>query len=186
MLRSKYLMQIVMLLLFFHFYNLRDSFAHEGHDHSHDTVPVTIERSTYTHFKSVLSVYREIYGNLIKGELNNISVLAQRLLDTASKGVKTEHEGSGRHMMEHIIQGAESLKLAEDLREVQESFASISEDIFPFFRSWPNQLKSNKIKLYQCKEHGHYWLQPQDSSPVCPYASTKITRCQNIEEVIRE
>lgn len=182
MLRSKYLRKFIILLLFFHFCNLRDVFAHAGQDHSHDTTPVTIERSTYAHFKLILEVYHEIYGNLIKEELNSISVLARRLLDAASKGVQTESEGSGRHMMEHIIQGAESLRKAEGIREAKNAFASISDDIIPFFKSWPNQLNRNEIKLYQCKEHGHYWLQPQNLSPVCPYAYDETTRCSNIIE----
>lgn len=186
MLRSKYLRKFIILLLFFHSCNLRDVFAHAGHDHSHDTTPVTIERSTYAHFKLILEVYHEIYGNLIKEELNSISVLAQRLLDAASKGVQTEHEGSGRHMMERIIQGAENLKKAEGLRKAQKAFASISDAIIPFFKSWPNQLNRNEIKLYQCKEHGHYWLQPQDISPACPYTLDKSLNCSDIEEVINK
>jgi hypothetical protein len=185
-LRSKYLMQIVILLSFFHFCNLRDVFAHAGHDHSHDTAQITIERSTYAHFKSVLDVYREIYGNLIDGELNDISVLAQRLLDAASKGVQTEPEGSGHHMMDHILKGGQKLGQAEDLQEMQEAFAIISDALLPFFKSWPNQLKHNKIKLYQCKEHGHCLLQPQDISPVCPYALDKSLNCSDIEEVINK
>jgi hypothetical protein len=187
MLRSKYLRKFIILLLFFHFCNLRDVFAHAGHDHSHDTTPVTIERSTYAHFKLILEVYHEIYGNLIKEELNSISVLARRLLDAASKGAQTEQpEGSGRHMMEHIIQGAESLRKAEGIREAKSAFASISNAIIPFFRSWPNQLNRNEIKLYRCKEHGHYWLQPQDISPVCPYTLDKSLNCSDIEEVINK
>jgi len=186
MLRSKYLRRFIILLLLFHFCNLRDVFAHAGQDHSHDTAQITVERSTYTHFKSILASYREIYGNLINGKLNDISVLAQRLLDAASKGVQTEPEGSGRHMMEHIIQGAESLKKAEGLRKAQKAFASISDDIIPFFKSWPNQLNRNEIKLYQCKEHGHYWLQPQDISPACPYTLDRSLNCSDIEEVINK
>lgn len=186
MLKSKYICQIVIFFLLFHCCELHNSFAHEGHDHSHDTTQVTIERSTYTHFKSVLSVYREIYGNLIKEELNSISVLAQRLLDAASKGVETEPEGSGHHMMQHILQGAEKLKQAKDLREAQTAFITINDAIIPFFKSWPNQLKSNKLKLYQCKSHGYYWLQPQDLSSTCPYTSIKFSNCKNIEEVISE
>ncbi len=172
MLRSKYLRRFIILLLFFHFCNVRNVFAHAGHDHSRDTTQITIERSTYAHLKSVLDVYREIYSNLINRELNDISVLAQRLLNAASKGVQTEPEGPGRYMMKHLLQGAESLKQAKDLRKIQEAFISINDAIIPFFKSWPNQLKHNKIKLYQCKEHGHCWLQPQDIPPTCPFSHT--------------
>jgi len=177
MLRSKYLRRFIILLLFFHFCNVRDVYAHAGHEHSHDTTQVTIERSTYAHFKSVLAVYREIYGNLIKGELNDISVLAQRLLDDANKGVQTESEGPGRRMMKYALQGAESLKQAKDMKGMREAYISINDAIIPFFKSWPNQLKHNKIKLYQCKEHERCWLQPQDIPPTCPYNVVKISTC---------
>lgn len=182
MLISKNLMQIVILSLLIYFCDPYSTVAHEGHDHSHDTKPVTIERSTYTHFKTILSIYHEVYDNLIKGQLDSITVLAQVLLNTAGKGIETESRESGRYMMQHIHQGAQRLGQAEGLQEAQEAFASISDAVLPFFKSWPNQLKINKIKLYQCKEYENYWLQPQKLSPVCPYASTKPSNCTYDEE----
>lgn len=183
MLRSKYLMQIVLLLLF-HFCGLRNMIAHEGHDHSHEAAPVIIERTTFTHLKSILSIYHEVYDNLTKKQLNHVPVLAQILLDTAGKGIETEPKESGRHMMQHIYQGAQKLRQAEGLQETQEAFASISDAVLPFFKSWPNQLKSNKIKLYQCKEHEKYWLQPQELSSVCPYALTRPSNCTYNQEKV--
>ncbi|MDR4505025.1 MAG: hypothetical protein MRK01_09580 [Candidatus Scalindua sp.] len=184
MLRSKYLRSFIILLLFLHFCNPRNVFAHTGHDHSHDTTQITIERSTYTHFKSVLAVYLEIYGSLINGGLHDISVLAQKLLDAAGRGVQTEPEGPGWHMMKHILQGAENLKQAKDMQGMREAYISVNDAIIPFFKSWPNQLKYNKIKLYQCKEHGRCWLQPQDIPPTCPYNAAKISTCSDIEEMV--
>lgn len=184
MLRRKYLRGFIILLLLFHFCKHRNIFAHAGNDHSHETTPITIERQTYTHLKLILSAYLDVYNNLIKRELDSIAALAQSLLDAASKGVQTESEGSGRHMMDHILKGGQELRQAEDLQEIQEAFAIISDAMIPFFKSWPNQLKINKIKLYQCKEHARYWLQPQDFPPTCPYTSTKSTKCFDIGEVI--
>nr|MBC8555200.1 hypothetical protein [Candidatus Brocadiales bacterium] len=109
--------------------------------------------------------------------------LANRLLDVAGKGVQAEPEGSGRHMMKHVLQGAESLKQAKDLREIQEAFISINDAIIPFFKSWPNQLKHNRIKLYQCEEDGRCWLQPQDFPATCPYNSAKFPNRSDIEEM---
>jgi hypothetical protein len=186
MLRSKYIRKTVIFFLFFYCCELYNSFAHEGHDHSYDTTPVTIERSTYIHFKSILSVYHEIYVNLTEGQSSSVPVLAQILLDTASRGIQTESKGAGRHMMDHILQGTRRLRKAEGLQEMQEAFAIISDAIIPFFRSWPNQLNRNEIKLYQCKEHGHYWLQSQDTSPACPYTLDKSLNCSDIEEVINK
>ncbi|ODS31057.1 MAG: hypothetical protein SCARUB_03825 [Candidatus Scalindua rubra] len=186
MMKAIYVCTIVLFFLFFNYGQTRNSFAHEGHDHSHDTAPVTIERSTYTHFQSILSIYQETYLNLIKGQLSSISVLAQILLDTAGKGIQTETRESGRHMMQHIYDGAQKLRQAEGLQETQKAFASISEAILPFFKSWPNQLNSNNIKLFQCKEHENYWLQPQNLSPICPYTLDKLLNCTEIIEVIEE
>ncbi len=186
MLRSKYLMHIVILLLIIFFYDSHKTIAHEGHDHSHDAAPVTIERSTYKHFKSILSIYLELYDNLTKRQLSHIPVSAQILLDTAGKGIQAESKGSGRHLMQHIHHGAVKLRQAEGLQEMQEAFASISEAVLPFFKSWPNQLKSNKVKLYQCKGHENYWLQYQDLLPACPYTLDKSSNCSEINEVINE
>ncbi|MDR4498021.1 MAG: hypothetical protein MRK02_08915 [Candidatus Scalindua sp.] len=186
MFSSKCLMQFGILLLLMHFCDLHSTVAHEGHDHSHDTAPVTIERATYKHFQSILSIYQETYLTLIKGESDSIPVLAQILLDTAGKSIETESKESGRHMMQHIYQGALRLRQAEDFQEIQEAFATISEAVLPFFNSWPNQLKSNKIKLYECREHEKYWLQPQDILPACPYASDKMYNCSDIREAGEE
>ena len=179
-------MQFGILLLLMHFCDLRSTVAHEGHDHSHETTPVTIERSTYKHFQSILSIYQETYLNLIKGQLSSIPVLAQILLDTADKGIHSESKGPGRHLMQHIHQGAQRLRLAQGLQETQEGFASISEAVIPFFKSWPNQLKSNKLKIYQCREHDKYWLQSQGTLPACPYASDKFSNCSDIREAGEE
>ena len=159
-----------------------DILAHEGHDHSHNTEQVTIGRSTYTHFKSILSVYHEVYDNLASGHINHVHVLAQILLDAAGKGIQTESQDSGCHMMQHIHLGAQRLRQAEGLQAAQEAFASISEALSPFLKSWPSQLNNNKIKLYQCRKHGHYWLQPQGALPVCPYAYNEATTCSIIVE----
>ena len=88
MIRSKYLMQIVILLLFFHLCGLRNTVAHEGHDHAHDAAQVIIERSTFTHLKSILSIYHEVYDSLTKRQLNHVPALAQILLDTAGNGIE--------------------------------------------------------------------------------------------------
>lgn len=74
-------------------------------------------------------------------------------------------------------------------REVDSLWRTSTQSMFaiiPFFKSWPNQLNRNEIKLYQCKEHGHYWLQPQDISPACPYTLDKSLNCSDIEEVINK
>ncbi len=156
--------------------------AHEGDDHTHSTEKITIGRSTYTYLKSILSVYEEVYENICGRELNHVPELAQILIDSATKGVETETKNPGRHMMQSILEGAKRLKGAEGSRDVQVGFASISDAISPLFKSWPNLLKSNKIKLFQCKVHRHYWLQPQDASPVCPYALRVSSQCTIITD----
>ncbi len=150
--------------------------AHEGHN-THDTEKVTIGRPTYVHFKSILSTYHEVYDSLSDGQLKHIPTLARILIDTAGKGIDTEPKGTGRHMMKSILEGAQGLKQAKTLREAQEAFALISEAISPFLKFWPGQLKSNETKLYQCRNHGHHWLQPQAASPACPYAYNETTEC---------
>lgn len=182
MLRCKYIGKIVLFILLFNCCETFKSFAHEGHDYSHDTVAVTIERSTYIYFKSILSTYHEVYGNLMKKDVSHLPVLALILLDTADKGILTESKGSGYHMMQHILEGAQKLRRAEGLQEAQEAFAAISDAVLPFFRSWPNQLNINRLKIYECKEHGLYWLQSHDHFPACPYAFNKIVKCSNIVE----
>ncbi|MDR4503740.1 MAG: hypothetical protein MRK01_02980 [Candidatus Scalindua sp.] len=151
--------------------------AHEGHDHPHNTEQITIGRSTYTHFKSILSVYHEVFDDVSSGQLNHVPVSAQMLINTAKKGIETESRNPGLHMMQCILEGAQKLQRAECLQDAQNAFALISDAISPFLQSWPNLLKNNKINLFECKAHGHYWLQPHDASPVCPYAYGVTTKC---------
>jgi len=172
---SCFVKSAVLLLCFLSGTNI--VFAHEGH---HDPI-VSIERSTFVHLQSILSAYKEVYGHLVKKETVGITDFAQKMMDAASQGARTEPDGSGRHMMQHILQGAEELKNADSLHEVCEAFTSISNALFPFFKSWPNQLKHNELKLYWCKKDGYYWFQPQNLSPSCPYAITGA--CSDIEEV---
>lgn len=156
--------------------------AHEGHDHSRDTV-ITIEKKTYIHFQTALMVYQYIYSYMVKGGANDISDLAQNLIDAASQGVQTEPEGPGQHMMQHILEGADSLKKAKNMNERQEAFASISDAFFSYFKSWSNQLIRNRLKMCRCKS-GHRWLQPENSPTACPYSLNKSANCLTIEETI--
>lgn len=61
--------------------------------------------------------------------------------------------------------------------------ASISDALLPFFKSWPNQLKRNELKMCQCKNDGHCWLQPENCLKICPYSPTELKTCSDIEEI---
>ena len=155
-------------------------FAHEGH--SHEAV-ITIGKKTIVHLQSILSTYQEVYHHLVKKDLNGITDLAQKLSDAAQQATKTEPDGAGRHMMEHVLAGAYDLKKAKSLQETQKAFALTSDALLPFFKSWPNQLKRNELKLCQCKNDGHCWLQPQSCSSACPYSADQAKTCSDIEEI---
>lgn len=179
--KNNVICKIIILLSMFYCGELQNTvLAHEGHAHSHDTKQVTIGRQTYTYFKTIISVYHEVYDSVSGEQLSPIPLLAQKLIDAAGKGIETESKNPGRNMMKSVLNGAQRLKQADGLQEAQEAFASISDAIMPFFKSWPNQLKQNKMKLYQCKAHGHYWLQPAEGLPVCPYVYNKTTKCSII------
>ncbi len=182
MLKSSYFRNIGLILLFSSFSFTFTLSAHEGYDHDQDTV-VTIEKKTYIHFQSVLLAYQYIYSYMVNGGSNEISGLAQNLIDAASKGIQTEPDGSGKRMMQHILEGAESLKIAKNVSESQEAFTSISNALFSFFKSWPNQLIRNRLKVCRCKS-GHQWLQPGNSPTACPYSLNKSSLCLTIEETI--
>ena len=154
--------------------------AHEGH--SHETV-TTIGKKTVVHLQSILSTYQEVYTHLVKKDLNGIAGLAQKLSEAARQAAQTEPDGSGRHMMEHVLASAESLKKAKSIQEAQKAFASTSDALLPFFKSWPNQLKRNELKMCQCKNDGHCWLQPQNCSSACPYSADQAKMCSDIEEI---
>ncbi|MCF6157718.1 MAG: hypothetical protein E3K32_03905 [wastewater metagenome] len=153
--------------------------AHESHSHSHDTL-ITIGKKTFIHLKSALSVYQDIYDQLVKKDFNRITDLAEGLSEAAQQAIRTEPEGPGRHMMEHVLDGATGLQKAKGMQEAQEAFASVTDALSPFFTSWPNQLKRNKLKLCRCKNK-HCWLQPQYSPLVCPYSSAQSSACLDIE-----
>ena len=156
------------------------AFAHEGH--SHEAV-ITMGKKTVVHLQSILSTYQEVYHHLIKKDLNGIAGLAQRLSDATSKATQTEPDGAGRHMMEHVFEGAEGLRKAKNLQEAQKAFASTSDALLPFFKSWPNQLKRNELKMCRCKNDGYCWLQPQNCSSVCPYSADVAKMCSDTEEI---
>lgn len=154
--------------------------AHEGH--SHEAV-ITIGKKTVVHLQSILSTYQEVYTHLVKKDLNGIADLAQKLSDAARQATQSEPEGAGHHMMEHILEGAEDLKQTKSIQEAQKAFALMSDVLFPFFKSWPNQLKRNELKMCRCKNDGHCWLQPQDCPSACPYSADQPKMCSDIEEV---
>ena len=154
--------------------------AHEGHSHE---AMITIGKKTVVHLQSILSTYQEMYTHLVKKDLNGISGLARKLSDAASQAAKTEPDGAGRHMMQHVFAGAEDMKKAKSVQDAQKSFASISEGLLPFFKSWPNQLKRNELKMCQCKNGGHFWFQPQNWTSACPYSADQANICAEIEEV---
>ncbi|OQY99491.1 MAG: hypothetical protein B6D35_09095 [Candidatus Brocadia sp. UTAMX2] len=156
--------------------------AREGHGHNTDTV-ITIKKQTYIHFQTILMGYQYIYSYMVKGGTGEISSLAQNLIDAATLGVQTEPEGPGQHMMQLVLEGAESLKNAKNVNERQESFTSIGNALFPFFKHWPNQLMRSRLKICRCKS-GHQWLQPDNCPTACPYSLNKSSPCLMIEETI--
>ncbi|MBI2469996.1 MAG: DUF3347 domain-containing protein [Planctomycetes bacterium] len=180
MLKNNYLKKGVTLLVFFYCCHTHAVSAHEGHSHEAVT---TIGKKTVVHLQKILSTYQEVYTHLVKKDLNGITGLARKLSDAARQAAQTEPDGAGRHMMQHVIAGAESLKRAKSTKESQEAFASISDALLPFFKSWPNQLKQNELKMCQCKNDGHCWLQPLNCSVACPYNSDTSSDCSDIEEV---
>src|SRR3989339_1982197 len=180
MFKNNCLKKCMAFLLIFHACSLPAASAHEGH--SHETV-ITIGKKTVVHLQSILSTYQEVYHHLVKKDLNGIADLAQKLSDAARQAAQTEPDGAGRHMMQHVLAGAEELKKAKSVQDAQKAFASTSDALLPFFKSWPNQLKRNELKMCQCKNDGHCWLQPQKLSPVCPYTSSGTFVCSEIEEI---
>lgn len=154
--------------------------AHEGHSHE---AAITIGKKTVVHLQSIISTYQEVYHHLVKKDLNGITGLAQKLSDAARQAIQTESNGNGRHMMEHVLTNAEDLKKAKSVQEAQKAFASINDALLPFFKSWPNQLKRNELKMCQCKHDGHCWLQPQNCASACPYSADETKMCSDIEEV---
>ena len=182
MVKNNYLRNVVLLFLCLIFTFPISVRAHEGHDHNSDAV-IMIGKQTYIHFQTVLMGYQYIYSYMVKGGAGEISSLAQNLIDAANMGVQTEPAGSGQHMMQHILEGAESLKNAKNVRERQEAFTSVSNALFPFFRQWPNQLMRSRLKICRCKG-GHQWLQPDNCPTACPYSSNKSSNCLTIEETI--
>ncbi|MBM2833952.1 MAG: hypothetical protein HW406_1113 [Candidatus Brocadiaceae bacterium] len=180
MFKNNCLKKCMVFLLIFPACYIPVASAHEGH--SHETV-TTIGKKTVVHLQSILSTYQGVYTHLVKKDLNGIAGLAQKLSDAALQAAQTEPDGAGRHMMQHVLAGAESLKRAKSTKESQEAFASISDALLPFFKSWPNQLKRNELKMCQCKNDGHCWLQPQNCSSACPYSADEAKICSDIEEV---
>ena len=181
MLKNDCLEKCVVFLLIIYSYFPYSVSAHEGHDHSHEEI-ITIRKKPIVHLQSILSAYRGVYSNLVKKDLNGIADLAKKLSEAAQQALQTEPKGPANHMMQHVLEGAENLQKAKNIQEAQQSFASISNALCPFFKSWPNQLKRNELKLYRCKKDVHSWLQPQKLSPVCPYASSGTFVCSEIEE----
>ena len=179
MIKNSYLKRGIMLLLF-SCCSMQNIPAHEGH--SHEAV-ITIGKKTVVHLQTILSTYQEVYHHLIKKNLHGITNLAQKLSDAARQAAQTEPDGAGRHMMQHVHAGAEDLKKAKSVQDVQKAFASMSDALLPFFKSWPNQLKRNELKMYQCKNDGHCWLQPQNCSSACPYSADQAKMCSDIEEI---
>lgn len=170
---------MIFLILFYACF-LHTASAHEGHSHE---VVITIGKKTVVHFQAILSAYQEVYHYLVKKDLDGIAGLAQKLSDAARQAAQTEPDGDGRHMMQHVLTGAEALKKTKSIQDTQMAFASVSEALLPFFKSWPNQLKQNKLKMCRCKNDGYCWLQPQNCVSACPYSADQTKMCFDIEEI---
>ena len=175
MFKNTYLKKCIVFLLIVYTCSPYTVSAHEGHYHE---AVITIGKKTIVHLQSIISPYQEVYNHLVKKDLNGIADLAQKLTDAARQATQTETGGAGRQMMQHVLEGAENLLKAKNIQEAQKAFASISDALLPFFKSWPNQLKRNELKMCQCKNDGHCWLQPQNLSPVCPYTSSGMSASQ--------
>ena len=180
MLNTRCCKKIVLLLVFFFIDSLPVVSAHEGHSHE---AMITIGKKTVVHLQAILSTYQEVHTHLVRKDMNGIAELAQKLSDAARQAIQTEPNGAGRHMMEHVLAGAEDLKKAKSVRDAQKSFASISDGLLPFFKSWPNQLKRNDLKMCKCNHDGHCWLQSQNCASTCPYSADQAKMCSDIEEV---
>ncbi len=180
MFKNTRLKKCMVFLLIFYACSLHTASAHEGH--SHEAV-ITIGKKTVVHLQSILSTYQEVYHHLVKKDLNGIADLARKLSDAARQAAQTEPDGAGRHMMQHVLAGAEDLKKTKSVQDAQKAFASISDALLPFFKAWPNQLKRNELKMCQCKNDGHCWLQPQNCSYACPYPVDQAKMCSDIEEI---
>ncbi len=182
MFRNSYFRNGFIALLFFCCHYMHNTSAHEGHNHSHDQI-ITIGKKTFVHFQSILSTYQEVYKQLIKKDMNGIANLALKLSDAASQATKTEPDGAGRHMMQHVLSDAEGLKKAKNIQEAQDALLAISDSLIPFFKTWPNQLRRNELKLCYCRKDEHSWLQPLNCSVACPYNSDTSSDCIDIEEI---
>ena len=180
MLKNNRLKKCMVFLLIFYACHMYTVSAHEGH--SHEAV-ITIGKKTVVHLQKILSTYQEVYTHLVKKDVNGITGLAQKLSDAASQAAQTEPDGTGRHMMQHVLAGAEDLKKAKSVHEAQKAFASISDGLLPFFKSWPNQLKRNELKMCECKHDGLCWLQSQNCTSACPYSTDQEKMCSDIEEI---
>jgi hypothetical protein len=172
--------KIVLLLVFFFIDSLPVVSAHEGHSHE---AMITIGKKTVVHLQTILSAYQDVHTHLVKKDLDGISGLAQKMSDAARQAILTESNGAGRHMMEHVLAGAEDLQKAKNIQDAQKSFASISEGLLPFFKSWPNQLKRNELKICKCKHDGYCWLQSQNCASACPHNADQTKVCTEIEEI---
>jgi len=182
MLTNSYFKKIIICVSFVYCCCISSLYAHEGH--SHEAI-ITIGKKTVVHLQSIISTYQEVYTQLVKRDLNGITDLAQKLSDAARQATQTEPDGAGRHMMEHVLEGAEDMKKAKSIQDAQKAFFSISNALVPFFKSWPNQLKRNELKLCLCK-NGHCWFQPQHLPHVCPYTSEESGICSDIDKVESE
>ena len=137
MLKNTCLKKCVLFLLIIYTCSPYTVSAHEGHSHEHEAI-ITIGKKTVVHLQKILSTYQEVYHHLVKKDLNGIADLAQKLSDAARQAAQTEPEGAGRHMMQHVLAGAEVLKKAKSVQDAQKAFASMSDALLPFFKSWPN------------------------------------------------
>lgn len=180
MLKKNCFKKFMMFLLFFYTSSLPVVSAHECH--SHEAV-ITIGKKTFVHLQTILSAYQEVYHHLVKKDVNGIAGLAKKLSDAARRATKTEPDGAGRHMMEHVHAGAGDLEKAQNIQDAKKAFASVTDALLPFFKSWPNQLKRNELKMCQCKHDGYCWLQPQNHPDACPYSADQAKMCSDIEEV---
>ncbi len=86
-----------------------------------------------------------------------------------------QHHNSGDNSKKELNRVTDlAQKVLDAAQQGIRTVSDMSDDISPFFKSWPDQLKHNELKLYRCIKHEHYWLQPQNLPTICPYSPTEL------------
>lgn len=155
----------------------QQGYAHPGH-----ADPVTISRSSGVYLEKLVPHYLKVQKALAQDAFTEETKGAASAIERLTKEANAkEKDPSGRKMFGSVSKSAGSISAAGGIEAAREAFASLNDELLPFFDSWPSHLLAHDLVLYTCHDTEQWWLQANGDKVADPYRGASV-RCDDLVE----